>query len=106
MTLADFLLVVSVGLLILDVPVAWILVRAAWKKPHIWALTLMAIVSVGIAILVLVYLLAVANTAAGYPIPKEAAQVGFRLAALVMALFPPLFLFVYRTGRFRDGGNE
>ena len=104
MSISDLLLNASVLLLLLDIPVAVILVRAARKKPHIWALTLFALVSVGIAVLIVSYVAAATNALLGFPVPREVSQVGFRTAALVLGTFPPLFLWVYKTGRFRDGG--
>ena len=102
MNIGDLLVAVAAVLLVLDIPVAVILVRAAWQKPRIWLLTLMALVSVGIAVVVGVSILAVANIAAGYPVPPDVTRLGFRAALLVLAAFPPIFLWVYRTGRFRD----
>jgi len=103
MSLPDVLLNAAAALIFLDVPVAIILVRAALRKPHITALTLMAVASWGIAILISAYVFAALNAVAGYPVPKETAQIGFRLAAVVLAIFPPLFLLAYLRGWFRDG---
>jgi hypothetical protein len=103
MTLSDVLLNLSAALLVLDIPVAFILTRAAIRKPHIWALSLFAVASIGIAILIVSYIAAATNALLGYPVPRELSQLGFRFAALVLGIFPPAFLWVYRTGRFRDG---
>ena len=101
--LSDVLLNISLLLLVFDVPVAVILIRAAYQRPRIWALTLMAIASSGIALLVIAYVVAALNNVAGSPLSVDVLRVLFRFSAVVLALFPPMFLYVYSTGRFRDG---
>lgn len=94
----------SQGFLLLLYPVvAWILTRAAWEKPRIWSLLIMALTADAIVILEFVTALSIANAGAGYFVPQELARFGFRLAANFVGLIPLLFLWVYRTGRFRDG---
>lgn len=96
-------LTIIVGLT-LDIPVTYIVVRAAVQKPRFWSLLLMAYVCLGIGAVVLVSYWGATNAATGYPVTREVVQVTFRLVLLFLAAFPPLFLWVYRTGRFRDGG--
>lgn len=104
MTLSDLLLGASIFSLAWIIPIVVLLIREARKKPHIWALTLFTYVCACIAALVVSYVAAASNAAAGSPIPPDALRVLFRAVALILGLFPPLFWWVYRTGRFRDGG--
>lgn len=106
MSLPDILLNLSAFSLVWILPIAVLLTRVAMQRPHYWALTLFALLTVGIALLEAAYIAAATNAFLGYPIPKEVAQVGFRLSALVVAMFPPIFWWVYKTGRFRDGGAK
>lgn len=103
--MAEVLLDWSVLSLAWIIPIAVLLVRAAWKRPRYWSLTLLALLTVGISMLELAYVVAAVDAALGYPISQELSRVGFRLAAFVVALFPPLFWWVYVTGRFRDEGK-
>jgi hypothetical protein len=100
---ADLLLKWSVLSLAWVLPIAALLCHAAWKRPRYWSLTLLALLTVGISLLELAYVFAATNALLGYPVPQEVAQLTFRIAAFVVALFPPLFWWVYATGRFRDG---
>jgi len=93
-------------LLLLNWPVFLILARAAWAKPRITALTVMAVASGLIAIGLTAYVWAVANAAAGYPVPRETAQTWFRLILLGLGLFPLWFLWLYATERFDDRPKE
>lgn len=102
MTLEGVLFVTIAGTLMLNWPVAVILVRAARKRPRIRALTVMATITTIIAILLTTYVVAVINMGAGYPFPREAVQIAIRLPFLGLGLFPLWFLWLYRTGRFRD----
>jgi hypothetical protein len=99
-----FSVTVLVGLL-LDLPAAWILTRSAIRKPHITALSLLAFFADSIGLVVIVTITVIGNAQAGYPIAKEVAATGFRLALLILALVPPTFLLAYRRGWFRDAGH-
>ena len=94
-------------LLVVSVPADWIvfavLLREAKEKPYIKALLLMTLSTGLIALGLSAYLLAVVNATFGYLLPKETAQVTLRAAFIGFAVFPFLFLWLYRTGRFRDG---
>lgn len=103
MTLEGLLFVGLCSGLMLNWPVALVLARAAWQRPRIMALTVSAVSAVLIAAGLTVYVLAVANASWDYPVPRETAQVGLRLVLMGLALFPVWFLWLYRTGRFRDG---
>jgi hypothetical protein len=96
------------ALLIVSVPADWIvfavLLRESLHRPYILALTLMTLSTGLIALGLTAYLLAVVNANFGYILPKETAQVTLRLTFVGFALFPFLFLWLYRSGRFRDGG--
>lgn len=104
MTLEGVLFAVIAALLLLNWPVAVILIRAAMRRPRIRALTVMATLTTIIAVSLTAYVLAVVNASVSY-LPREAMQVIFRLLFLLLALFPLWFLWLYRTGRFRDGGE-
>lgn len=102
MTLEGVLFVgLAVGLMA-NWPVAVILGLAAAKRPRIMALTVMAVSATLIATGLSVYVLAVMNAVWGYPVPREGAQILLRAVLLGLALFPIWFLWLYRTGRFRD----
>lgn len=103
MTVEGVLFVIIQLMLLLNWPVAFILIRAASRKPRIRALTVMAVATTLIALGLTVYVWAVINSAVGYIIPKEAAQIFFRLILIALAAFPIWFLWLYVTGRFRDG---
>lgn len=102
MTLEGVLFVVIAGLLMLNWPVAAILIRAAHRRPRIRALTVMATITTLIAVALTAYVFAVINAGTGYVLPREVAQVVIRAVFLALALFPLWFLWLYRTGRFRD----
>ena len=104
MTLDGILLVVQQVLLIGLYPMAAVLIVAALRKPHIWALTIMALSTVAIALGISAYQFAVANAAAGYPVDQDIARVILRLALILIEALPLVFWWVYRTRRFRDGG--
>lgn len=89
----------------LDIPVALYVLRAAWRRPRYWSLVLMAYLCVGIAVIVPLSAWAAANQAAGYPVDREVVRLAFRAVLLYLAFFPPLFIWVRRTGRFRDGAT-
>ena len=99
---SDGLFFVQQGLLLLLYPMAAVLVVAAWRKPHIWALTIMAMSTVAIALGISAYQFAVTNAAAGYPVDREVSRIILRSALILIEALPLVFWFVYRTGRFRD----
>lgn len=102
-TLEGTLFVCIAGLLLMNWPVAVILIRAARKRPRIRALTVMAILTTLIATALSAYVFTVVNAGAGYALPREVAQIITRGVFVGLALFPLWFLWLYRTGRFRDG---
>lgn len=106
MTLEGVLFGALAALLMLNWPVAIILVRAALQRPRIRALTVMATITTIIAISLTSYVFAVVNAGSGYVFPREVAQAVIRSAFVALALFAPWFLWLYRTGRFRDGSGE
>lgn len=83
--------------------VVFILTRGAIKRPRVRALSAMAILTGLIATALTAYVIAVVNAGANYAVPKEVGQVILRAALLGVQLFPLWFLWLYRTGRFRDG---
>lgn len=89
--------------LALDVPVALLVLYEATKPPRVWALNLFAYVLVGIAAIVAIAIWGALNRAQGYPVPVEVVTVTFRVVLFYLAMFAPLFIWVRRTGRFRDG---
>ena len=103
MTIEGILFVIIQLMLLLNWPVAIILMRAANHKPRIRALTVMAVATTLIAIGLTVYVWAVINAATGYVIPKEAAAIFFRLVLIGLGVFPIWFLWLYVTHRFADG---
>jgi hypothetical protein len=105
-TLEGLLFVVIAGLLMLNWPVAVILIRAALHRPRIRALTVMATITTIIAVALTAYVLAVVNAGSGYVLPREIAQIVIRGVFVTLALFPVWFLWLYRTGRFHDGSGE
>ena len=106
MTLEGVLFLAISCLLMLNWPVAYILSRAAIKKPYIKALWVMAVASILIAIGLTAYVLAVVNAELSYVVHQEVARVIFRLVLLGLAIFPLWFFWLYRTGRFNDGYFE
>lgn len=82
--------------------IAFILVRAALRKPRISALSLFAYTVVAILVIVLVYIWAVVNYFTGSPVQPEWARVILRLAFLPLQLVPWIFLYAYRTGKFGE----
>lgn len=106
MTLEGVLFALIAGLLLLNWPVAFILVRAALRRPRILALSVFATLTTIIAIALTAYVFAVINAGEGYVVPREVAQVVIRAVFVFLALFPLWFLWLYRTGRFRDGGDD
>lgn len=102
MTVEGILFVVIQLSLLLNWPVAGILIFAARRKPPIRALQVMAVSSTLIAAGLTVYVWAVVNSALGYLIPKEAAQIVFRAVLIALAAFPIWFLWLFLTNRFKD----
>lgn len=103
MTLPDALLLPLYLLAFLIPGVGWILTRAALHSPRINALTFMAAFVDAVAVLIPTYLLAVANSAFGYPFPREFGQIVLRAVIIALGLICLYFLRLYWTGRFRDG---
>jgi len=83
--------------------ISYVLIRATLMGPRITALTVMAVLVPLITIGLSAFMLSVFNASAGFPIPKEAAQVVFRLILLGIGLWAIWFWFLYRTDRFKDG---
>lgn len=106
MTPETWLLIVQQAVLLLNWPVAFILIRAARRPPKIMALNVMAAGAFAIALSITAYQLAVANVAAGYPVPQDVARTVLRLVLLVLEVLPVGFLWIYMTGRFKDGEHE
>ena len=103
MTLADVFLL-PLYLLALLVPImGWTLTRAALLQPRINFLTFTAGFVDVVGVLILTYLLAVANKALNFPLPVETAQVIFRGVLIALGLSCVWFFRLYRTGRFADG---
>lgn len=100
MTLDALFLVGLQGLLLTYPIVAFILIRAALKRPRITALSAMAVLTVLIALLVLVTVAAVGNAAAHYPIDQEIVRIVFRGVLFAVGCFPIWFLWLYYTRRF------
>ena len=105
MNFETLLLILQQFLLVPLYPMAVILVIAALRRPHIWALTIMALATTAIALGISAYQFAVANAAAGYPVPQDISRTILRLAFIAIEILPLLFFWVYRTGRFRDGAS-
>lgn len=98
-------------LLLASIPGDWvvfgILLREALRPPFLISLGLMALLTGLISLGLTAYVLAVSNATFGYVFPKEVAQIGLRTAFVGFAVFPYLFLYLYRTGKFkRDGGDQ
>lgn len=100
--MSEFLFLLQQVLLIGLYPMSAILVLAAAKRPHIWALTIMAMATVAITVGISAYQFAVVNAAAGYPVDQETARTILRLALIGIEALPLVFFWVYRTRRFRD----
>ena len=104
--LAQQVLLIGQQILLIGLyPMSVILVAAAIKRPHIWALTIMALTTVAITLGISAYQFAVANAAAGYPVSQDIARVILRLAFILIEALPLIFFWVYRTRRFRDGAK-
>jgi hypothetical protein len=103
MTLEGGLFVAIAVIVVLLWGISYLLVREALQGPRITALTVMAVLVPLITIGLTDYVISVINAAWGYPIPKETAQVVFRLVLLGIGLWAVWFWFLYRTDRFRDG---
>lgn len=101
-TLEGTLFLLVAAFLMLNVPVSLILIHAAWQKPRIVALNVMAVSSTLITLGLTTYVLAVLNVAAGYPVPKEVMQNVLRSVLIGLAAFPLWFLWLYVTRRFED----
>lgn len=102
MSVGDLLLTALVVAAVPNWIVAFILTRAALRKPRIRFLTMTAALSDLIAIIVGLYVLAVLNARADYIVSVELARVILRSTLLVLAAFPIYWLRVYYTRGFRD----
>lgn len=103
MSLADALYAILALQTVGYLPVAFVMLRAARQRPSIWALTLFSYLTIVIAVVVVTYVLAVANSLAGQPVSLDTTKTVLRLVFIPLAAFPYLFAWVYLTGRFRDG---
>jgi hypothetical protein len=80
-----------------------LLLRAAWKRPRIGALTERATIAVVLAIFGSVCVVLVLNTDSGHAlIPVEAALILFRICLLILLLIPTYWLVLYLTNRLGD----
>lgn len=89
--------------LLANIPVAIILTIAALQKPRIKVLTVWAVGSWLVAIGIGAYVLAVINAGLGYVIDQSIARAIFRFLLLGLALYPLWWMWLWATGRFRDG---
>lgn len=89
----------------LNASVTVILIWAAIRPPRIRFLSFVAAFSFVITIVLGAYVAAIANAGAGYVVPKEVAQVVLRAIVLALSFVPLWFLWLYVTGRFRDGAS-
>ena len=103
MSLPDVLLLPLYALALLVPAVGVVLTRAAWQRPRIAALTFMAAFVDSVGVLIVTYLVAVANSAAGFVFPREVGQVVLRLVIISLGLVSVWFFHLYRNGRFQDG---
>lgn len=103
MTLPDVLLLPLYLLALLVPAVGVVLTRAALRSPRISALTFMAGFVDAVGVLIITYLLAVANSALEYPLPREVGQVVLRGVIIALGILSVYFFWLYKTGRFRDG---
>lgn len=109
MTLADLahvadLLLVPLYLLAFLVPGVWFLLwRAGRGKPRINALSWTTRFVGVVSFVIVIYVLAVGNAGAGYPVAREWAQIALRGVVLALGFLAVWFAWLYRTGRFNDG---
>lgn len=103
MTIETALLGALALMLALNVPVTAILIRAALVRPRIRFLTTSATLSALITATVMVYVGAVANREFRAPFNEDLARIILRVVLLALAAYPLWWLWLYFTGRFRDG---
>jgi len=103
MTLEGALFVAIAAITVMLWGISYVLIRAMLSGPRITALTVMAVLVPLITLGLTAFVGSVLNATAGYPVPKEAAQVVFRLILLGIGGWAVWFWFLYRTDRFRDG---
>lgn len=102
MTLENALLTILQVMLLLNWPMAAVLVYKAYQKPRIAALSFMALFAVVIALAITVYVLAVIN-AGGHFFDENALRVFFRLVLIALGTVPIVFFGMLATNRFKDG---
>lgn len=105
MTIEGVLFILVQVMLLLNWPVTIILARAARIRPRIRVLTTMAVLSCLISVCLTIYVWAVLNSVFGFPISREVGQAILRMGLIGLGIFPIWFLWLYLTGRFRDGSN-
>jgi hypothetical protein len=80
-----------------------LLLRAAWLRPRIGALTERAAIAVILAIFWTVCVVLVLNTDSGHAlIPLDVALVVFRICLLILLLIPTYWLWLYLSNRLGD----
>lgn len=93
--------------LIMSIPLSWavsiVLIVPAARRPRIRFLTVMTVLSVILSVLLTAYVWAVFNAAAGYVVSADIAKTALRICFLALPFFQVWFLFLYATGRFKDG---
>lgn len=88
-------------------PVAFMLVRLAWIKPTIRALTERAVLAVVIAIVTTIYVFVAANTQGGFLLLSQGeALTLLRLTIIGFGLYPTWWLWSYYRGRFTASGDD
>lgn len=91
-----------VVLTVVAIASAAILVRAAYAKPRIGALTERATIAVVIALFGLVYSVGAINTELGSALfATEVARLGVRTTVIVLLAIPAWWTVLYLTGRLR-----
>lgn len=95
---------ILIAVLVLLALTSWfsttLLLRAAWKRPRIGALTERAAIAVVLAIFGSVCVVLVLNTEAGGAlIQLEAARFLFRVCLVILLLIPAYWLVLYLTNR-------
>ena len=93
---------IIVVLTVVSIASAAVLVRAAYQRPRIGALTERATIAVVIAAFGLVYSAAAINTGLGSTLfTTDAARLGVRATVIVLLGIPAWWTLLYLTGRLR-----